>query len=147
MRQIKKNSNSSVVNIPTRVTETTQTAIDHILTNIITDEIKPKVLQTDISDHFPTYVYISNHKISHYKKHEMLKRNLKKFDSETFAVCVSMKLKNYFHNLEHINKVNINKVCEDFVQVIKNGIDKLVPMTISLEQRKLVKKPWLTKGI
>ena len=56
---IARNAFFSVVNIPTRVTETTKTAIDHILTNITSEEIKPGVLQTDISDHFPTFAYIS----------------------------------------------------------------------------------------
>ena len=46
----------------------------------------------------------------------MLKRNLKRLNSETFADCVSMKLKNHFDNLEHTNKDNIDKVSENFVQ-------------------------------
>ena len=138
----------SVVNIPTRVTETTKTAIDHILTNITSEEIKPGVLQTDISDHFPTIAHISKLKISYSMKHEMFRRNLKNFNSESFAYCVSMKLKIYFDNLEHINKNNINKVCENFVQLIKDEIENFAPLTnLSRKQKKLVKKPWITKGI
>ena len=81
-------------------------------------------------------------------KHEMFRRNLKSFNSESFADCVSMKLKIYFDNLEHINKNNINKVCENFVQLIKDEIEKFAPWTnLSRKQKKLVKKPWLTNGI
>ena len=40
-----------------------------------------------------------------------------------------MKLKNYFDNLKHINKDNINKVCEHFVQFIKDEVDKFAPLT------------------
>ena len=100
-----------VVNIPTKITETAQTAINHILNNITTEKIKPGVLQTDIRDHFPTFTCISKHKISHNKKYEMFKRNLKNIEPQSFADC----LKNYFDNLEHINKENINKVCEAFL--------------------------------
>ena len=107
---IARNAFFSVVNIPTRVTETTKTAIDHILTNITSEEIKPGVLLTDISDHFPTFAYIFQLKISYNMKHEMFRRNLKNFNSLSFADCVSMKLKIYFDNVEHINKNNINKV-------------------------------------
>ena len=65
-----------------------------------------------------------------------------------FADCVSMKLKIYFDNLEHINKNNINKVCENFVQLIKDEIENFAPLTnLSRKQKKLVKKPWITKGI
>ena len=81
-------------------------------------------------------------------KHEMFRRNLKNFNSESFADCVSMKLKIYFDNLEHINKNNINKVCENFVQLIKDEIENFAPLTnLSRKQKKLVKKPRITKGI
>ena len=81
-------------------------------------------------------------------KHEMFRRNLKNFNSESFADCVSMKLKIYFDNLEHINKNNINKVCENFVQLIKDEIEKFAPLTnLSRKQTRLIKKPWLIKGI
>ena len=59
-----------------------------------------------------------------------------------------MKLKIYFDNLEHINKNNINEVCENFVQLIKDEIENFAPLTNLLrKQKKLVKNPWITKGI
>ena len=144
---IARNAFFSAVNIPTRVTETPKTAIDHILTNITSEEIKPGVLQTNISDHFPTFAYISKLKISYNIKHEMFRRNQQNFNSESFADCVSMKLKIYFDNLEHINKNNINKVCENFVQLIKDEIENFVPLTnLSGKQKKLVKNHELLKA-
>ena len=51
-----------------------------------------------------------------------------------------MKLKNYFDNLEHINENNFNKVCKNFVQLIKDEIDKFALLTnLSRKQKKLVK--------
>ena len=43
------------INKPTRVTRCTATAIDHVFTNTIMDniEIKTAIVKTDISDHFP----------------------------------------------------------------------------------------------
>ena len=58
----------------------------------------------------------------------MFRRNLKNFNSESFADCVSMKLKIYFDNLEHINKNNINKVCKNFFQLIKDEIENFAPL-------------------
>ena len=53
-----------------------------------------------------------------------------------------MKLKNYFDNLERINTDSIHTVCEDFVQVIKDEIERFALMsTSSRKQKKLVKKP------
>ena len=78
----------------------------------------------------------------------MFRRNLKNFNSESFTDCVSMKLKIYFDYLEHINKNNINRVCENFVQLMKDEIENFATLTnLSRKQKKLVKKPWLTKGI
>ena len=46
-------------NKPTRITKTTISAIDHIITNsIINNEFKSAILTADISDHFPIiYTY------------------------------------------------------------------------------------------
>ena len=43
------------INKPTRVTRNTATAIDHVFTNIIMDniEIKTAIVKTDILNHFP----------------------------------------------------------------------------------------------
>ena len=39
---------------PTRVTRTSATAIDHILTNtVLENKIQPGIIKTDISDYFP----------------------------------------------------------------------------------------------
>ena len=51
-----------------------------------------------------------------------------------------MKLKNYFDYLKHIDKDNINKICENFVQLIGDEIDKFVLLTnLSRKHKKLVK--------
>ena len=44
------------INKPTRVTNKTATAIDHILTNTYTEIIfKTAILKSDVTDHFPIY--------------------------------------------------------------------------------------------
>ena len=46
----------TIINKPTRVTNKTATAIDHILTNTYTETIlKTAILKCDVSDHFPIY--------------------------------------------------------------------------------------------
>ena len=46
-----------VRNRPTRITKTSETAIDHILTNNILDfEVHSGIIQNDISDHFGFFV-------------------------------------------------------------------------------------------
>ena len=51
---IYRNSMIPTINKPTRVTRTTATAIDHILTNCFIDRtFKTAIFKSDISDHFP----------------------------------------------------------------------------------------------
>ena len=57
---------------PTRLTETSATIIDNILTNC-DDEITTAILVTDISDHFPTILINKARKAT---KHVNTKKNL-----------------------------------------------------------------------
>ena len=52
------------INKPTRVTRHTATAIDHVFTNTIMDniEIKTAIVKTDISYHFPI-IFVTKNKI------------------------------------------------------------------------------------
>ena len=52
------------INKPTRVTRHTATAIDHVFTNTIVDniEIKTAIVKTDISYHFPL-IFVTKNKI------------------------------------------------------------------------------------
>ena len=51
---IYQNNLISAINKPTRVTEKTATAIDHILSNYFVDtDFKSAIFKTDIADHFP----------------------------------------------------------------------------------------------
>ena len=56
-----KNSIFPIITRPTRITRTSATSIDHILTNsILTNKIHSGILQTDISDHFPIFTFIED---------------------------------------------------------------------------------------
>ena len=48
---------SNLINVPTRVTSSSETIIDHCITNLPTSDIKTGVIQADLSDHFPIYAH------------------------------------------------------------------------------------------
>ena len=48
------------INKPTRIASSSQTAIDHIITNIVKDEITPGILKFHISNHLPIFCSISS---------------------------------------------------------------------------------------
>ena len=50
----------SIADKPTRVTATSSTLLDHILTNDVISQITPGILNSDDNDHFPTFVLNKN---------------------------------------------------------------------------------------
>ena len=43
---------------PTRITSTSSTLLDHIITNITQNTLLPGILRSDLSDHFPIFCFI-----------------------------------------------------------------------------------------
>ena len=60
LNMLQSNAFHSIVDKPTRVTATSSTLIDHVLTNDAISQITPGILNSDVSDHFPTFVLIKN---------------------------------------------------------------------------------------
>ena len=62
------------VNKPTRITEQTASAIDHFITNSITQTgLQSTIIKTDISDHFPFFFFVA---VSILPKSKMLRWNI-----------------------------------------------------------------------
>ena len=74
-----------VINCPTRITKTSETAIDHILTNTILDfEVHSGIIKNDISDHFGIFCVLktdlerkSNNE--YFLRRDISESNVKKF--------------------------------------------------------------------
>ena len=50
----------SLINMPTRITESTSTLIDNIFTNNFNDAHISGIFYTDVSDHFPVFSILSS---------------------------------------------------------------------------------------
>ena len=59
LNMLNSNSVASIINIPTRVTKTTSSTLDHILTNENRYTLAPLVVDYDITEHYPVMVAIS----------------------------------------------------------------------------------------
>ena len=62
------NSFFHIINVPTRVTKSSATLVDHTLTNSLNSNITPGVIRYDISDHFPIYAIFSNFQKNKFSK-------------------------------------------------------------------------------
>ena len=70
---------------PTRVTRTSATAIDHILTNgILENKIQSGIIKTDISDHFPIFTVLTTNEACSLEKTKFIKRDISSENTATF---------------------------------------------------------------
>ena len=135
----------NLVSKPTRITELSESIIDHILTNIPLQKITCGVVVHDISDHLPTFamcnstVEKASHQNSFYrsvcdsKKYKFMEM----FQSSFNAIASGI-------SSESNPEEDLSKV----VNCINDIYDKVFPLRKrSKKQAKLYRKPWITKGI
>ena len=101
-------------------------------------------LSTTISDHLPSFVILPKSNQAHLpKKHNILKRDTKKFDRENFILDL---LGVYWD--EKISYADADTSFNEFYQIIENLLDKYMPLKkITQKQYKRRFKPWITAGI
>ena len=143
-----------LITLPTRVTDVSATIIDHVLTNGIKHSLELRVMQTqDISDHYPLYCEIGN--VPTYKKAEesfgyyrSKYRSKSKFDSDMLNEDLNQALANHFSSVPDLTLNNFNEIFDEFYRLTSKTINQHAPLKrYSRRQRKLLKKPWITKGI
>jgi len=75
-------------------------------------------------------------------------RDKSKFNPEVFCDDLNVTLKSYFQNIPAFTQSNFNDIFENFTNLITKVIDVHAPLKkYSRKQRKLLNKPWITKGI
>ena len=89
VNMLASNSFFPIISLPTRVTDTSATLIDHIITNDCKNSIFPKIIKTDLSDHYPIFCTIdavARNRTSNNKfKEPIFQRDLIDFDSDIFC--------------------------------------------------------------
>ena len=82
MNIIYRNGMIPTINKPTRITRTTATAIDHILTNSFIDRnFKTAIFKSDVSDHFPICFIIPSTKPKMENKTSFIFKRIFNFDA------------------------------------------------------------------
>ena len=141
----------SLVTKPTRVTDKTWPhIIDQIVTTDFKHQISPGIVDyCDISDHYPIFCKIVTPPIVKKAKQPIvLYRDKSKLDIDLFNFDLSVALQEYFSSLSPISSENYNSIFNGFVQVVSSTINEHTSLKkYSRQQRKLIRKPWITKGI
>ena len=141
------NDSSQIITLPTRVTQTTSTTIDHILTNDHIRLLTPGVIRTYLSHHFPTLCVVFKHPTTS-KPTPVYRRNLRQFDPATYNSELHNNFMSLLTKYTEVTPDNINSVFGDLINIVKNTIDTHAPLKVlSRKQRNLQVKPRITKGI
>jgi len=129
---------------PTRITETTATIIDNILTNDV-NIVKAFILITNLSDHLPNILSTSKElnglqsekqKVTYKRKHT--NENVSKFKQKLSEVNWQ----------ERLNNINADDDYKKFVNIFNDIYDECVPLRkCSGNRKKEPKLPWITKGL
>ena len=103
------NCSSQSITLLTRVTHTTSTTIDHILTNDHISLLTPGVIRTDFSDHFPTLCVVSKHRITR-KPTAIYRRDLRQSDPATYNSELDTNLTSLLTKYTEVTTDNIKSV-------------------------------------
>ena len=105
------NCSTSIINIPTRITSSSATVLDHIITNEKRYEILSYVVNYNITDRFPIIATIKNNFIPQ-RHQQRLVRSFNKFSSENFNDDLFSKIENFVPKLIFVTGKNINDLFE-----------------------------------
>lgn len=134
-----------VITKPTRMTSSSATLIDNIVTNSIDYASKPGVLFCDISDHFPIFHITFSQ--ANVKNH----RDTSSVSFRRFNVVNTNRFKMMIKEANWDNVYN----CKDdadlaylsFFQIFKNIFDYCFPLVSSNPKRTRASKPWFSSGL
>ena len=115
---------------PTRVTESSATIIDHVITNDSKHNLKPGIFQTnEVSDHFIIFCQINKAlQAKKPKKKVEYYRDKSKFDADMFCYDLNEALRSFFSHLPALSDDNFNGVFQKFTSLILQIIDKHAPL-------------------
>ena len=148
---IRSNTFSNLIDKPTRVTPNTQTIIDHVLTNDSESILTPGVLVYPISDHYATSCITSSDKPMHDETNSIyVYRNITAMDNNKFQNDLEIELSTLCHDLtsSSVTPEILDNSFNKLVDCITRVIDKHAPLQkASRSQKRILQKPWLTKGL
>ena len=147
LNMLSSNCTVNLVDKPTRVTSSSGTFIDHILTNDSKHHTIPLVFDYDITDHYPVATLI-NRNLAPKPSESILVRSFTKFDCNNFNNDLFTKLNNFMSNINAITESNINDIFDSFYSLLTSTINAHAPLKkLTRKQKRLKSKPWITKGL
>ena len=146
LNTISSNEAYSLINKPTRVTNVSQTTIDHIVTNDSTHVIYPVIFLSDLTDHYPIACCVTgdpnrtNLKIK--QDNHYCYRDTGQFNCDWFKMDLQEALEVFFNAKELTSSDQIDFYFENFVSTFRTCLNKYALLKrASRKKRKLMSKP------
>ena len=133
------------ISTPSRVTPRSKTLIDNIFSNNIEDGSISGNIVTTTSDYYAQFLLLQNLTNKNPTKSKIYHQNFKKLNKNNLER--DLVNANWDAILE-VNNGNVDKSFESFITTVNSVIAEHAPLKkISVKERKLRAKPWITKGI
>lgn len=128
---------------PTRVTLTSATIIDNIITNNFhNNEYQTGVIETDVSDHFPTFLLSDESLPDKLSAPTIFKREINECSIEKFRQSLLEA------NWELVSETeNLNGAYDVFLRMFINLYEKSFPKKKVSIKTSTLENPWITKGL
>jgi len=126
LNMFESNSFHQLITQPTRVTPTSSTIIDHIITNEIKYNVRTEVLNYCLTGHFPHICLIKTLNKNIYRENinNIQYFNLINFNQTYFCEELEKTFAIYSNDFEQLNKDNFNIKFDLFLSVVKSKINK-----------------------
>ena len=131
-----------LISVPTRITNTSKSTIDHIYTNICSCQIDAGTIIADISDHFPVFSIFDNFNIHLPILRSVLVRDFKCYNKDNFV----SDLRKVDWNILN-NNSNADTAFDTFHDLFIQVCDLHAPLKVKTLKSKRNKNPWITKAI
>ena len=120
----------SIISLPTRVTDTSDTIIDRNITNDCKNSVFPGIIKTNLSDHYSIFCTIDivagSETSKNKSKEPIFQIELTDFNSDIFCHHLHESLCEFIKNNCDLNTINFNNLYCDFISIIKSIIVTLL---------------------
>jgi len=129
---------------PTRVTATSSTLIDNIYVNFKADlnNIFSGVICSDISDHFPVFMFYGKEKVP---KNKPITYNSRKLNDYKIQLINNLLFEKDWTFLQHLH---VNDAWNAMINIINESLDKIAPLQrITIRRKQQIICPSFTRGL
>ena len=133
---LSSNCATNIIDVPTRVTTSSATVLDHIITNKNKHQIFPAVVNYDITDHYPVMALVNNELI-HKNVQPEFAGSFANFNSDSFNIGLQKRLNSFMPKILTTSENNVDDIFNEFYLLITSTIDTHAPLKkLSRKQRR-----------